>query len=380
MSWSMALSPDLGVNETTAFMFALWGGADLGKNQNFPSGPSTQLPGTPFATVDEFWKQYFRYFLHYQAIGSPPLKMLRIAVGFDFGDEGTYLDWKTNPAAYWSVFDSMVKWAEAAGVELIPVVMHCSQNTATSWPANRYMAEPARTAHLVEFTRALMARYESSKAIVMWDLLNEPAPAAGSASAFGGWLANLIAQVRSATAKPITMGFDNEFVFSQSELTTLMASLDVWQSHIYVDGAMLASIPTFASWAKAAAKPWFWGELGTNKNTGYFNAVSRAWVATGNPACAMALWNGLIDGAYADFPYTGLLPDYATAPPPPPPPPPLPSDLQPQLDALVARMTAVEGAMKDVQAAIAAHVILKETAHPHRHLPSATKSGLPVAP
>src|SRR5437879_4354074 len=82
-------------------------------------------------------------------------------------------------AAYAAVFDPMVTWATNAGVHLTPVIMHCTQNTANSWPANRYVTESLRTSHLVEFSRALMTRYESSSAIVMWDLLNEPTPHPG---------------------------------------------------------------------------------------------------------------------------------------------------------------------------------------------------------
>ena len=310
---SAAVPPpvELGVNETTAFMFALDGA--YGYNQNFPSGPDTKV-SAPTPNADTLWKEYFRYFLHYQGTGTPPLKMVRIAVGFDFGNEETYSSWKANPAAYYAVFDPMVTWAANAGVHLTPVIMHCTQNTANSWPANRYVTESLRTSHLVEFSRALMTRYESSSAIVMWDLLNEPTPHPGDGMV--PWVANVVSQVRSATAKPITMGFDAEFTFSQSELTNLMAPLDVWQTHIYADLAFATpgNLDILQSWAAAAGKPWFLGELGTNVNTGYFPAVTIAWLARGiGPVGSMALWNGGIGGAYADYPYFGTLPAYSTS-------------------------------------------------------------------
>src|SRR2546426_5226305 len=90
----MTIPAEVGVNETTAFMFCLDGGASIGNNQNFPSGPSTRIPGV--STVDDFWREYFRYFLYYQT-KTPALKSLRVAVGYDFGSEETYNDWKVNP-------------------------------------------------------------------------------------------------------------------------------------------------------------------------------------------------------------------------------------------------------------------------------------------
>src|SRR5438876_706131 len=112
-----------GATEQTAFIYALsasglWNGPpDLtawGRNQLFPSGPDAKIPGV--IDADSFWREYFRYFLHYNSVAgsptNPKANVLRIWIADDsWVSEGTYLAWKANATVFWNVFDRMVYWA-----------------------------------------------------------------------------------------------------------------------------------------------------------------------------------------------------------------------------------------------------------------------------
>src|SRR5438445_245080 len=98
-----------GPDEATAFIYALdasglWGGpptpGSWGNNQLFPSGPGANIPSA--TDLDSHWREFFRYFLHYQQVagqpGHPRPNLIRVWVAAqNWRAEGTYLAWKQNP-------------------------------------------------------------------------------------------------------------------------------------------------------------------------------------------------------------------------------------------------------------------------------------------
>ena len=120
-----------GPDEATAFIYALdasglWGGpptpGSWGNNQLFPSGPGANIPSA--TDLDSHWREFFRYFLHYQQVagqpGHPRPNLIRVWVAAqNWRAEGTYLAWKQNPTAFWNVFDRMVYWAKQAHVYIV---------------------------------------------------------------------------------------------------------------------------------------------------------------------------------------------------------------------------------------------------------------------
>src|SRR5207245_689040 len=92
-----------GVNDDMGFIYTYW--KDYGRNYNFPTFDGT-ISGV--SSADQFWQQYFRYFLHYQqkVAGSscsssscnPNPNLLRVTVGWHFGGEDSYNAWKNDPA------------------------------------------------------------------------------------------------------------------------------------------------------------------------------------------------------------------------------------------------------------------------------------------
>jgi len=171
-----------GATEQTAFIYVLsasglWNGPpDLtgwGRNQLFPSGPDAKIPGV--IDADSFWREYFRYFLHYNSVAgsptNPKANVLRIWIADDsWVSEGTYLAWKANATVFWNVFDRMVYWANRYGFFLVPVLGHFD-----GAPDNRFFVTTTlQYAHQLEVVRAMMDRYDSEPRIAMWDLWNGP--------------------------------------------------------------------------------------------------------------------------------------------------------------------------------------------------------------
>ncbi|HTD81428.1 MAG TPA: hypothetical protein VK723_04685, partial [Thermoplasmata archaeon] len=66
-----------GVNDDMAFVYTYWG--DYGNNYNFPTFAG-KISGV--TNADTFWREYFRYFLHYQqtavGMGDPKPNLLRV--------------------------------------------------------------------------------------------------------------------------------------------------------------------------------------------------------------------------------------------------------------------------------------------------------------
>ena len=337
-----------GPDEATAFIFALdasglWGGppapGSWGNNQLFPSGPGANIPGA--TDLDSHWREFFRYFLHYQQIagqpGHPKPNLIRIWVAAqNWRAEGTYLAWKQNPTAFWSVFDRMVYWAKQANVYIVPVLGHSeSGNPQTVY----FDTTSAAYAHQLEVARAIMTRYDNEPQIAMWDLWNEADVnngaywnPIGGVNAYRAWATALIADLRPySTHHLFTLGhgvtsaeyfFNNgpgfsiqrHFVFND------IPGLDVSHDHTYMTAEDQYMIDWQAAWHEALGKPHFTGEIGYNQypgpspyGYGYWPWFVQQAGAAGFAALSpMVFWNNG-RGVYADYAYTGPLPQYGTS-------------------------------------------------------------------
>lgn len=334
-----------GPDEATAFIYALdasglWGGPpnpnSWGNNQLFPSGPDTKISGVTDA--DSHWREFFRYFLHYQQVGGSPghpkPNLLRIWVAAqNWRPEGTYLAWKQDPDAFWHVFDRMVYWAKRANVYLVPILGH----SESGYPQTTYFdTTHIHYAHQLEVARAIMSRYDSEPQIAMWDVWNEADVnngaywnPIGGIYAYRAWATSLIGDLRaSSTNHLLTMGhgltsaewfFNNAPGFSLERhlLFNDIPGLDVSHEHVYMTAEDQYMIDAQAVWHQLLGKPHFTGEIGYNVYPGpspygygywpwYVEGTRAAGYAADSP---MVFWNNG-RGVYADYPYFGSLPQY----------------------------------------------------------------------
>ena len=352
--------PMFGVNDDRAFVDTYWG--DYGQNYVFPNF-NGKIPGVSWAGT--FWYEYFRYFLHYQQSGTPTPNLFRVTVGWDFGSEDSYNAWKSSPTTYFADFDSMVTWGKAAGVYIVPMLVQSPGDRTYMW--EYFNRSSARYSHLVEFERAMMTKYDNEPQIAMWDIYNEPDvggywPTHGGITAYRAWALAFTADVRSASVNHlITMGHAMtsanynfggsmpDYGLDWAQLFDLIG-IDVMQSHWYSTAEDQHLIDDQVSWAKTIGKPWFVGELGYNAYPsptgaeypiGHWPWFTTQWLATGIGPVASMTWLDNGKGAYAEYPYSGPLPDYPGGPPPPPPPPPPPAaDTTPPSRVTDLRVTA----------------------------------------
>src|SRR2546428_2005766 len=274
-----------GVDEQTVFIYGmiasgLWGPADpnaWGKDQLFPSGPETKIPNV--GDADSLFREFFRYFLHYNSVSgspaSPKLNVVRIwIVDESWYPEGTYLGWKNNPTAFWNLFDKMVYWAGRAGVYLVPVLGH-----QASVKDNRfYDVNDVRYAHNVALVRAIMDRYDASPQIAIWDLWNEPDVdddaywgSVGGITGFKAWAGTYIADVKPHSAHHlVTMGFGGwtlfpgvpDFGWQYHFFFNDIPGLDVSHHHTYGTAEDQYLIDWETDWHKALGRPHYEGEYG----------------------------------------------------------------------------------------------------------------------
>jgi len=336
-----------GVNDDMGFIYTYW--KDYGRNYNFPTFDGT-IAGV--SSADQFWQQYFRYFLHYQqkVAGStcstsscnPNPNLLRVTVGWDFGGEDSYNAWKNDPAGYFADFDAMVKWAKAAGVYVVPMLMQSPNDRSYIW--EYFDTSSSRYAHLVQFERGMMTKYANEPTIAMWDVYNEADvslpywPSHGGFSTFKAWEQRLVNDVRSATSQLLTLGhamtsayyfFPNDALVSAYDQTwynafTGIQGVDVTHIHVYgtAEGpSNVYLVDWLAQWAKAVGKPMFIGELGYNRypgpgpvSYGHWPWYLQTWRGEDagrsvGPVAEMT-WVDNGRGAYSDYPYSGSLPNY----------------------------------------------------------------------
>ena len=175
-----------GVDEETSFTYAMLAtgliGASnpsqfWGNNQLFPSGPNTKIPNV--SSVNQLWQYFFQYFLHYNAVAgtpsNPKVNVIRITIVDDsWASEGVYNAWKTNPTGFWNLFDTMLYWANRAGLYVIPVIGHLANGPSITPDEAYYDVTSLKFAHHVQLVRAILARYNNDTRIAMWDLWNEP--------------------------------------------------------------------------------------------------------------------------------------------------------------------------------------------------------------
>jgi hypothetical protein len=308
-----------GLDENTAFTYNVLG--VFGPNQNFPSGPVTTIPGVTDA--DSFWKEYFRYFLHYQQTGTPRPNMLRVWVQDDNWCSCAQDLWASDPAAFYGIFDRMTYWAHRAGVYVVPILgSNVAPNAMFDRTSGTYAAR-------VAFERALMAHGEPDPGIAMFDLFNEADSHFGTVSAYRSWMAGLVADVRGASSRPITVGhigLSRGFGFDEATYRAYndVPGLDVAHEHAYFSVEDQYLIDWRAGWARSLGKPYFIGEFGYNGNGpyGYWPWFAAKWGAADVGPSAPMVWYGAGKGSYADYAYLGPLPEYPPEGPPPPPPPP----------------------------------------------------------
>jgi len=337
-----------GATEQTAFIYALsasglWNGPpDLtawGRNQLFPSGPDAKIPGV--IDADSFWREYFRYFLHYNSVAgsptNPKANVLRIWIADDsWVSEGTYLAWKANATVFWNVFDRMVYWANRSGFFLVPVLGHFD-----GAPDNRFFVTTTlQYAHQLEVVRAMMDRYDSEPRIAMWDLWNEPDvnndvywATVGGIVGFRAWASQYIADVKPHSPHHlITIGTAGESSFPGVPglgwryhfFFNDMPGLEVSQHHTSGTAEDAALIDWETAWHEALGIPHFEGNYmyslqpGPNPvGYGYWPWFTEQSRARGWPAVTTTVLFDDGKGPYADYPYTGPLPSYPASAPPP---------------------------------------------------------------
>lgn len=325
-----------GVNEATAFSWALltWGynlSEHAGKNQLFPSGPDTRIPG--IATPDDLWREYFRYFLHFKQStvpGSPPANLLRIWIADLNWGTMAYDVWRDQPSVFFGIFDRMLHWADRAGVYVVPIIGQNSIQPADNTLYDR--ASPGYASHLA-FARDVVQHYDSDPRIAMWDLWNEADvlndaywALAGGIPAYRGWLTGLVADLRPYSANhlftigsaqwPAFPGLATPFGWRRHFAFNDIPGVDVAHEHTYfgVEDAYL--LDWRAEWGEALGRPFFVGEFGYNGQVlhplgyGYWPWFAREWKArdVGPQSAMVFVDNG--KGPYADYPYFGPLPDY----------------------------------------------------------------------
>ena len=303
-----------------------------------PAGPNTcPLPKISGVTdVESLWLSYFRYFLHYNAVASPPnhpiTNVLRIWVADDsWNADGLYQAWTSNPTAFWNLFDRMVYWAKRADVYLVPVLGHLANELDHTW----FDRTSTHYAHKVAVVRAIMDRYNSEPQIAMWDLWNEPdvnqnswwGGAGGGINGFRAWASGYIADVKPNSSNHlITMGIGGwtsfpgapDFGWKYHFFFNEIAGLEVSHHHTYMtaEDQYLVDWPT--DWHTALGVPHYEGEFGYNEWRPLFNCrgygywpwyANRTRVA-GWPAVSTMVYQDNGKGAYTDYPYFGALPSY----------------------------------------------------------------------
>jgi len=331
--------PLFGVNEATAYTYALYAygrgdTGDRGKNQNFPSGPLTQLPNpSGLTTADDMWREYFRYYLHYKQTGdpgNPPANLIRINIADLNFAPIAYEVFEADPAKFFEIFDRMLYWANRSGVYVVPILSGNKQGLNAAITAYYDTTSPEYARHLA-YARAIMQRYDSNPTIAFWDLWNEADVGAenywasvgggqsAAASACAAWEAVLIADLEAySTNHPITVGHGTlGYVgmwapwFTQEWFDTFNAipGLDISNTHNYGWGPGDDSeITRIQGWADALGKPYFVGEFGERGPNQYSRWFTEQSFAAGAAALASMVWYG--SSPYADYPYLGALPDY----------------------------------------------------------------------
>jgi len=360
-----------GVDDQYPFIYAmiasgLWGPADpgaWGKNGLFPDSGG-QIGGVTDA--DSLWREYFRYFLHYNEVAgtptNPKVNLLRIWVAdHSWNPEGTYNAWKSDPTTFWNIFDRMIYWANRSGVYLVPVLGHFATNKD-----NRFFdTSDIRYAHQVEVVRAIMDRYDNESQIAMWDVWNEPDvdndvywASVGGIDGFKAWASTYIADVKpNSTHHLITMGMGGwnlfpgvpAFGWTYHFFFNDLPGLDVSHHHTYGTAEDQYLIDWEHDWQRALGRPHYEGEVGYNAwpgpsplGYGYWPWYTEHARAAGMPAMSTMVFVDNGKGAYADSPYLGALPDYPPeGTPPPPPPPPPPNDTTPPAVVKDLRVTSV---------------------------------------
>ena len=332
-----------GVDEETSFTYAMLAtgliGASnpsqfWGNNQLFPSGPNTKIPNV--SSVNQLWQYFFQYFLHYNAVAgtpsNPKVNVIRITIVDDsWASEGVYNAWKTNPTGFWNLFDTMLYWANRAGLYVIPVIGHLANGPSITPDEAYYDVTSLKFAHHVQLVRAILARYNNDTRIAMWDLWNEPDvwnnaywTSIGGVVGFRNWASTYIANVKPwGPNHLINMGiagfslfpgipnFGWQYYFYLNDLP----GLDVGSNHYYatVQDQYLIDWPT--AWQAGLNKPNFEGEFGYNAPNnalgyGYWPWYAQQTRASGWSAIATMVFLNDGMGPYADYPYTGTLPPY----------------------------------------------------------------------
>ena len=331
-----------GVNEQTAFIYAmiasgLWGYPDpnsyWGRNALFPAGPDGRIPGV--SNVDSLWREYFRYFLHYNQVAGDPdnprTNVLRIWVADDtWFPDGTYLTYKTYPVAFWNIFDRMAYWADRAGVYLVPVLGHYASDEDHSF----FDRQSTHYAHQVELVSAIMDRYNWNARIAMWDLWNEPDighdaywASVGGIDGFKAWVGGYIADVKPHSSNHlVTMGIGGSTTFPGVPPWSWryhffyndIPGLDVSNHHTYSTAEDQYLINFETDWHQALCKPHYESEFGYNlwdpgNNSlgyGYWPWYANHTRTAGWPAISTMVFLNNSKGPYADYPYLGPLPPY----------------------------------------------------------------------
>lgn len=330
-----------GANEPTAFSYALiasglfgWSNPERfwGRNQLFPSGPDATIENV--SSADDLWREYFRYFLHYQEEARepshPPPNLLRIwIVDENYGLEKAYHAWKDRPTVFWRTLDALVYWAGRAGISLVPVLGQMSV------VRDNRMYEPTSSlyARHLELVRAIVARYDGDPRIAMWDLWNEADVnnnaywgSVGGIVGYRSWASRYLRDVKSYSPNhPLTLGsggwtdfpgvprFGWRYHFFWNEIP----GLEVSHHHGYGTAEDDYLIDWQTAWHEALGLPHYEGEYGYNEYPGpsgigygywpWFTERTRsaAWPAV---SAMVLLDNGR--GPYSDYPYHGSLPIY----------------------------------------------------------------------
>ncbi len=341
-----------GVDEETSFTYAMLASGLLGasnpsqfwgNNQLFPSGPDTKIPNV--SNVDQLWQYFFQYFLHYNAVAgsasNPKVNVIRITVVDDsWASEGVYNAWKSNPTAFWRIFDTMLYWANRAGLYVIPVVGHLANGPSITPDESFYDVTSLKFAHHVDLVRAMLARYNNDPRIAMWDLWNEPDvwnnaywTSIGGILGFRNWASTYIADVKpwgsnhlmnmgigGFTLFPGIPSFGWQYYFYMNDIP----GLDVGSNHYYATAQDQYLIDWPTAWHAGLNKPNFEGEFGYNAASnllgyGYWPWYAQQSRASGWAAIATMVFLNDGVGPYADYPYTGALPAYpsgnSTSPP-----------------------------------------------------------------
>ena len=298
-----------GVNDQTVSVFQFYPGTGYRYSNHLFSSSGLGYIGDANTKLSSdnythFWWQYF-YLIH-----SLGLNCVRLGGFNGWGLNYISQAWFNNQALWDSVMTPMFSMAAANGVYIIfSFGGLASLNYTFSISTNAYglrsgISSPMAGSlvqvgsvcynHYVNLTGAIMARYQSTASLAMWELLNEPdgdaaytdywSKLSSPNTSWTTWNQAITAAVITKDHHHlITMGTAYGLFHGAGQTNFIRrcnSTADVSQDHFYIishDGATNTSLHNEAVWSLALHKPLIWGEAGLADNGAPWGIYYDSW-------------------------------------------------------------------------------------------------------